>query len=193
MIGFIVRTALTLGTLFFTFWLFARGSWGWGITMILPLAILILSFFRHERIILALNQMRTGNTDRAYYHLKKITAPQMMVKRQQAYYYYLIAMLGAQENGMAKSEQMMRKALQIGLRSQMDQAVAHLHLASMCLQSGRKPEGLKLLDEAKRLDKDGMLKEQIKTMKTQATQVASKNQMRMMQMSGGRMRMGKPR
>lgn len=193
MLGFIVRTVLTLATLFFTVWLFARGSWGWGITMILPLAILILSFFRHERIILALNQMRMGNTEKAYYHLKKITAPQMMVKRQQAYYYYLIAMLGAQENGMSKSEQLMRKALQLGLRSSMDQAVAHMHIAGVCLQSGRKQEGLKMLDEAKRLDKDGMLSEQIKTMKKQATQVASKNQMRMMQMSGGRMRMGKSR
>jgi tetratricopeptide (TPR) repeat protein len=193
MIGFILRTVLTLSTLFFTVWLFARGSWGWGITMILPLAVLILSFFRHERIILALNQMRMGNTDKAYIHLKKITAPQMMIKRQQAYYYYLIGMLGAQENGLTKSEQLMRKALQLGLRSAMDQAVAHLHLAGMCLQSGRKQEGLKLLDDAKRLDKDGMLSDQIKTMKKQATQVASKNQMRMMQLSGGKMRMGKPR
>jgi hypothetical protein len=102
-------------------------------------------------------------------------------------------MLGTQEHGMAKSEQLMRKALSLGLRSAMDKAVAHMHLAGMCLQSGRKQEGLKLLDDAKRLDKDGMLTEQIKTMKKQATQVASKNQMRMMQMGGGRMRGGKPR
>jgi|688.fasta_scaffold106337_3 hypothetical protein len=193
MLGFIIRTVLTLATLAFTVYLFGSGSWGWGIFMILPLTILVFSFFRHERIILALNQMRVGNTEKAYMHLKKITAPQMMVKRQQAYYYYLIAMLGTQEHGMAKSEQLMRKALSLGLRSAMDKAVAHMHLAGMCLQSGRKQEGLKLLDDAKRLDKDGMLTEQIKTMKKQATQVASKNQMRMMQMGGGRMRGGKPR
>lgn len=193
MLGFIIRTVLTLATLAFTVYLFGNGNWGWGITMILPLAILIFSFFRHERIILALNQMRVGNTEKAYDHLKKITAPQMMVKRQQAYYYYLIAMLGTQEHGMAKSEQLMRKALSLGLRSGMDKAVAHLHLAGMCLQTGRKQEGLKLLDDAKRLDKDGMLSDQIKMMKKQATQVASKNQMRMMQLGGGKMRMGKPR
>jgi hypothetical protein len=193
MLGFIIRTVLTLATLAFTVYLFGSGSRGWGIFMILPLTILVFSFFRHERIILALNQMRVGNTEKAYMHLKKITAPQMMVKRQQAYYYYLIAMLGTQEHGMAKSEQLMRKALSLGLRSAMDKAVAHMHLAGMCLQSGRKQEGLKLLDDAKRLDKDGMLTEQIKTMKKQATQVASKNQMRMIQMGGGRMRGGKPR
>jgi tetratricopeptide (TPR) repeat protein len=193
MLGFIIRTVLSLATLAFTVYLFGNGNWGWGIFMILPLTILVFSFFRHERIILALNQMRVGNTEKAYEHLKKITAPQMMVKRQQAYYYYLIAMLGAQENGMAKSEQLMRKALSLGLRSAMDKAVAHMHLAGMCLQTGRKQEGLKLLDDAKRLDKDGMLTDQIKMMKKQATQVASKNQMRMMQMGGGRMKGGKPR
>lgn len=193
MLGFIIRTVLTLSTLAFTVFLFGNGNWGWGIFMILPLAILIFSYFRHERIILALNQMRVGNTEKAYDHLKKITAPQMMVKRQQAYYYYLIAMLGTQEHGLGKSEQLMRKALGLGLRSAMDKAVAHMHLAGMCLQSGRKQEGLKLLDDAKRLDKDGMLTEQIKMMKKQATQVASKNQMRMMQLGGGRMRGGKPR
>lgn len=193
MLGFIIRTVLTLATLSFTVYLFANGSWGWGIFMILPLTILVFSFFRHERIILALNQMRVGNTDKAYMHLKKITAPQMMIKRQQAYYYYLIAMLGTQEHGLGKSEQLMRKALSLGLRSAMDKAVAHMHLAGMCLQTARKQEGLKLLDEAKRLDKDGMLADQIKMMKKQATQVASKNQMRMMQLGGGKMRMGKPR
>lgn len=193
MLGFIIRTVLTLATLAFTVYLFGNGNWGWGIFMILPLTILGFSFFRHERIILALNQMRVGNTEKAYEHLKKVTAPQMMIKRQQAYYYYLIAMLGAQENGMAKSEQLMRKALSLGLRSAMDKAVAHMHLAGMCLQTGRKQEGLKLLDDAKRLDKDGMLSDQIKMMKKQATQVASKNQMRMMQMGGGRVKSGKPR
>lgn len=193
MISFLLRSTIALATLGFTVFLFARGSWGWGIFMILPLAIIILSFFRHERIILALNQMRVGNTDKAYEHLKKITAPQFMVKRQQAYYYYLIGMLGTQEHGLGKSEQLMRKALSLGLHSKMDQAVANMHLAGMCLQNGRKPEGMKLLDEAKRLDKDGMLSDQIKMLKKQATQVASKNQMRMMQLSGGKMRMGKPR
>jgi hypothetical protein len=52
---------------------------------------------------------------------------------------------------------------------------------------------MRLLDESKRLDTDGMLADQLKMMKKQATQVASKNQMRMMQMSGGRMRGGRPR
>jgi tetratricopeptide (TPR) repeat protein len=188
MVTFLIRTLITLATLAFTVYLFSIERLGWGITMILPLALLILSFFRHERIILALNKMRLGDTDKAYAHLKKITAPQLMVKRQQGYYYYLMAMMGMQDNGMAKSEQLMRKALNIGLRSNMDKAVAHMHLASMCLQTARKQEGLKLLDEAKRLDKDGMLTDQLKMMKKQATQVASKNQMRMMQMSGGRQR-----
>jgi hypothetical protein len=115
------------------------------------------------------------------------------VKRQRAYYYYLVGMLGAQELGLNKSEQMLRKALTIGLRTNMDKAVAHMHLGGICLQSGRKREAVLLFDEAKKLDKDGMLADQLKMLKKQASMVASKNQMRMAQLSGGKMRGGKVR
>jgi hypothetical protein len=42
------------------------------------------------------------------------------------------------------------------------------------------------LNEAKKLDNSGMLKEQIKMMQGQLQQTPSKNQMRMAQMMGGR-------
>ena len=46
------------------------------------------------------------------------------------------------------------------------------------------------LDEAKKLDKSGMMKEQISQMQKQLQMgVPSKNQMRMAQMSGGRQKM----
>jgi hypothetical protein len=75
----------------------------------------------------------------------------------------------------------------------MDKAVAHMHLGGICLQTGRKREAMILFDDAKKLDKDGMLSEQLKMLKKQATMVASKNQMRMAQLSGGKMRVGKVR
>ena len=64
MIGFIVRIALALSSLGFNIYLFASGHWGWGISFIFITALIIASFFRNENMILALNQMRVGNTDR---------------------------------------------------------------------------------------------------------------------------------
>ena len=65
MTGFIIRIAIAALSLGFNVWLFATGHWGWGITFLLVTAIIILSFFRNENMILALNQMRVGKTDKA--------------------------------------------------------------------------------------------------------------------------------
>jgi hypothetical protein len=64
--------------------------------------------------------------------------------------------------------------------------MARMHLAGICAQSGRKKESLSLLSEAKKLDKSGMMKDQIRTMQQQLQMAPSKNQMRMAQMMGGR-------
>ncbi|GAA0874118.1 hypothetical protein GCM10009118_05260 [Wandonia haliotis] len=193
MISFIIKSVLAVLSVFFTVYFFATGFWGWGISFVLVSALVIVTFFRNEQIILALNQMRIGNHEKAYTILKRITHPQLLIKRQQAYYYYLTGMLGAKEMGLNKSEQFLRKALSIGLKTNQDKAVAHMHIGGICLQTGRKREAINMFDEAKRLDKDGMLSDQLKMLKKQASQVASKNQMRMAQMGGGRMRTGKVR
>ena len=137
-------------------------------------------------MLLALNQMRIGNHEKANKYLKRISRPDLMPKKQHAYILYLQAMLGTQELGFARSEQMLRKAMSLGLRTAQDQAVAKMHLAGICAQTGRKTEAQTLLSEAKKLDKNGVMREQITTMQKQLTQVASKNQMRMAQMSRGR-------
>jgi hypothetical protein len=186
MIGFILRILLAAGVLTSTVLLFATGHWGWGLTMIIPLAIVILTFFRNERMILALNQMRLGNTDKAKHHINKITAPQFLPKGQHAYVIFLQAVLNTQELGFTRTEQMLRQAISIGLRTGQDNAVARMHLAGICAQTGRKAEAEKLLAEAKKLDNTGMMKEQINMMLGQLKMAPSKNQMRMAQMMGGR-------
>jgi TM2 domain-containing membrane protein YozV len=186
MISFIIRCALAAASLFFTVALFYNGYWGWGICMILVTAVIGFTFFRNENMILALNQMRQGNTDKAKKHINKITHPQFLVKRQHAYVIFLQAVLNTQEFGFNKSEQMLRKAIGIGLRTGQDNAVARMHLAGICAQTGRKKEALTLLAEAKKLDTSGMMTDQIKQMQGQLKVAPSKNQMRMAQMAGGR-------
>jgi hypothetical protein len=186
MIGFSIRILVALATLALTVYLFVTEHWGWGITMIFPLAIVILSFFRNENMILALNQMRLGNTDKARYYINKISHPNLLPRRQHAYVIFLQAVMNTQEIGFAKSEQMLRKALSLGLRTDQDNAVARMHLAGICVQTGRKAEADKLLAEAKKMDKTGMVKEQIAMMQNQMKMAPSKNQMRMAQMMGGR-------
>jgi Flp pilus assembly protein TadD len=193
MTGFILRIFIALVLLGGTVGLFLTGFWGWGITSVFPLAIVIFSFFRNEQVILALNQMRLGNQEKAKKHINRITAPQYMTRRQHAYVLYLKALMNAQELGFAQSEQLLRKSLSLGLRTNEDNAVARMHLAGICAQTGRRPEASTLLTEAKKYDKSGMLKDQIKMLQSQMQAVPSKNQMRMAQMMGGRKKMPKMR
>lgn len=178
--------AATLGG---TVYLFYDGYWGWGITMILPTIIVGFSFFRNENMILALNQMRLGDTDKAKKYISRISHPQFLPKKQHAYVLFLKAVLNTQELGLAKSEQLLRKAMQMGLRTGQDNAVARMHLAGICAQTGRRKEAVSLLNEAKKLDNSGVMKDQITLMQKQLQGAPSKNQMRMSQMMGGRRKM----
>lgn len=187
MIGFIIRTILALAAVSFNVYLFYVGSWGWGITFIFVTALIILSFFRNENVILALYQMRLGKQEKAWKYLNRIKSPQFLPRKQHAYVIYLKGMLGLQQDlGFTKCEQLIRKALDLGLRTQQDTAVAKMQLAGICMQTGRKREAQTLISEAKKLDKNNMLKEQLDMMKKQMGMVASKNQMRMAQMHKGR-------
>ena len=194
MIGFIIRCIVAALTLGFNTYLFYTGYWGWGICMIFISALVGLSFFRNENMILALNQMRTGNTDKALKYINRITHPQFMPRKQHAYILFLQAVMGSQQAGMAtSSENKLRKAIGLGLRKPEDNAMARMHLAGICAQTGRKKEALSLLSEAKKLDGSGMMKDQIRTMQQQLQAAPSKNQMRMAQMMGGRKKSPKMR
>ena len=104
MTGFIIRCAIAALALFFNVYLFVSGHWGWGITFIFVTAIIILSFFRNENMILALNQMRVGNTEKAKKYINRIGAPQMLPRKQHAYVLFLQAVMNTHEFGFSKSE-----------------------------------------------------------------------------------------
>lgn len=193
MLAFIIRILFAAVATGFNVYLFATNHWGWGITFIFVTALIILSFFRNENVLLALNQMRIGNTDKAKKYIDKITHPQFLPKRQHAYVLFLKAVMGGQELGFAQSEKLLRRAMELGLRTPEDNAVARMHLAGICAQTGRKSDAVSLLAEAKKLDKNGMMRDQIKMMQSQLQMAPSKNQMRMAQMMGGRKKTPKMR
>ena len=146
-------------------YLFYLGWIGTGILMVLPLLIVGLLIWRHERIVIAMYHMRKQNMDKAYYHVSKIGHPEALPKRQEAYVYYLLGLTGSQVNSMAKSESLLRKALNTGLKNDLDKAFAKVQLAAFAMQKRRKREAMNLLAEVKKLDKDGLLNEQVRMLK----------------------------
>lgn len=89
MIGFLLRIAVATLALGLNIYLFYIGSWGWGISMLFVTALVILSFFRNPTMILALNQMRIGNTDKAYKYINRVSSPEFLPKKQHAYVIFL--------------------------------------------------------------------------------------------------------
>lgn len=188
MIGLIIKILATLGMISLTAYQFAIGHWGWGIFLIFLCAIPPLLIFRNENILMAFNQIRLQKMDKAAKYLDRIKQPQYLVRGQHAYYYYLKGLTGSQSAGMGQTEKLFRKALDLGLRSDQDVAIAKMNVGAICMGSGRKREAEILLNEAKKLDKNGILVDQIKMLKKQMGRVTSQNQMRMAQMNKGKSR-----
>lgn len=106
--------------------------------------------------------------DKAKHYLAAITNYKSQLHHSQyGYFHYLTGLASAQESQPSRMENLMKKALEYGLNMKHDRAMANLNLAAIAISKGRKQEGQRLLEEAKRLDSSGMMTEQIKMMKDQ--------------------------
>lgn len=140
---------------------------GWGIVLVVLSAVPIFLYFKNENILLAFWQLRKQNMEKASKFLNNIKNYKTELhKNQYGYYHYLQGLVLAQDHP-TKVEPLMRKALEYGLNMKHDRAMATLNLAAGAISKGRKQEGQKLLEEAKRLDSAGMMTDQIKMLKDQ--------------------------
>ena len=147
----------------FAIYLFSiGGNIGNGIFVLFLSLIPIFLYFRNEFILLAFFQLRKQNLDGAKKWLDKIKNPELsLIKKQQGYYNYLNGILVSQTN-LNLAEKYFKNAVELGLTMNQDLAVAKLQLAGIAMTKRRKIEATKLLNEAKKLDKHNLLKDQIK-------------------------------
>ena len=150
---------------------FIEGYIGNGIFLILLSGIFIFLYFRNEIILLSFLRMRKQDMEGTERWLSKIKNPETaLVKKQQGYYNYLHGIIYSQKN-LTQAEKYFRKALRLGLNMSYDVAMAKLSLAGIAMQKRRKREATTLLQEAKKLDKNNMLTEQIKMMQQQMKKI----------------------
>jgi tetratricopeptide (TPR) repeat protein len=148
-------------------WQFTEGNIGNGIFILLIAAVVVALYFKNEYILLAFLKLRKQDFDGAKKLLDKIKSPEgALVRKQQGYYNYLNGLMLSQTN-LNAAEKYLKKAVELGLSMDQDLAMAKLNLAGIAMSKNRKIEAEKLLIEAKKLDKQGMLKEQITMMKAQ--------------------------
>ena len=150
---------------------FVEGYIGNGIFLILIASVFIFLYFRNEMILLAFLRMRKQDLDGTQKWLEKIKNPESaLTQKQQGYYNYLYGIIYSQKN-LTQAEKYFRKALKLGLNMDYDVAMAKLSLAGIAMQKRRKREATTLLQEAKKLDKNNMLTDQIKMMQQQMKRI----------------------
>ena len=157
-------------------WQFYETNTGNGIMFILLALIFVFLYFKNEMILLAFFQLRKQNFEGAKKWLDRISNPEAnLVRKQQGYYNYLNGLMVTQTN-MNEAEKYFRKAEKLGLSMSTDMAMVKLNLAGIAMTKNRKREAELLLSEAKKLDKQNMLDDQIKMMKQQMKRAGAPRQ-----------------
>ena len=158
---------LTIAALIIAFavYQFTLGNIGNGIMYILLSLIFVFLYFKNEFILLAFLKLRKQDFDGAKSWLNKIRNPEAaLITKQQGYYHFLHGIMVSQTD-VNESEKRFKKAVSLGLSMDHDMAMAKLNLAGIAFTKGRKQEATILLKEAESLDKQGVLKDQVKMMK----------------------------
>lgn len=157
----IIKGIIALASLAYTVYLFVQVKIWSGIFMLLLTALITVLVFRSVRMILAFLQVRQQKMDKAKKWLDRIN-PEHLWKRQKGYYYFLMGSANAEQASFAQSEKYFRQALSSGLRMDHDKAMVYLNLAVLTANKRKKREAITLLNEAKKYDTKGFLKDQIK-------------------------------
>lgn len=147
------------------------GFWGWGILTLFIGGIILLSFFFNENMIIAQYFLRKENTEKSEEWLLKIKDYEKELHKNQHGYYNLLIGLIESRKAPLKSEKYFKKALQLGMSMSHNTALAKLSLAGISMAKRNKREAQMYLSEAAKDDKNKLLADQIKMMKTQMAQM----------------------
>ena len=149
----------------------AFGFWGWGILVLFLGGFVLLSYFFNENMIIAQWFLRKEKSEKAEEWLLKITNYETQLNKSQHGYYNLLIGLIESRKSPLKSEKYFKKSLQLGMKMSHNTALAKLSLAGIAMAKRNKREAQMYLSEATKDDKNKLLTEQIKMMKTQMGQM----------------------
>ncbi len=166
-----IKIVLAVAAIGYAVYQFIESNIGNGIALIFLAVVFVFLYFKNELILLSFLRLRKQDFDGTLRWLEYIKNPQSaLTTKQQGYYFFLHGVIESQKN-LTKAERHFKKAISLGLNMKHDLAMAKLSLAGIVMQKRRKREATTLLNEAKKLDKQGMLTEQIKLMQQQLKKI----------------------
>jgi len=167
----IIKLFLAVLAISYSIFQFYENNIGNGIALILLSIIFIFLYYKNEIILIIFFKLRKQDFVGTEKWLKKIKNPESSLTiKQVGYYNYLWGIVYSQTN-LTQAEKFFKKAISIGLSMDHDLAMAKLSLAGILIQKRRKREATSLLNDAKKLDKQKMLLDQIKLMQQQMKRI----------------------
>ena len=166
-----IKIALAVLIFGYAIYQFTLGNIGNGIFLILLAGVPVLFFFRNEFLLLAFLRLRKQDMAGTKKWLDRIKNPETaLIPTHRGSYNYLYGIISSQNN-LTQAEKYFKTALKYGLNMSYDEAMARLSLAGIALQKRRKREAQEYLTQAKKLDKQNMLKDQIRMMQEQLKRI----------------------
>ncbi|MBK12922.1 MAG: hypothetical protein CL849_05265 [Crocinitomicaceae bacterium] len=157
----ILKFALAGGAIAYSVKLYSTGYIGSGIGMTIVGVLLGLTVLRSIRMILVALRIQQQKMDKARSTLEGIN-PKHLWKSNRGQYWFLKGNL-LLESSLNEAEKAFRQALEVGMKRDEEKAAVMLNLAAIQSSKRRPKEAKALLANAKRLDKKGMLKSDIRT------------------------------
>ena len=112
------------------------------LVMLSSVVLIIWGYFRNGTVYQAFKQLKQKNFDKAEKLLAVIKYPHVLNKNQKSYYHFAKGIIEHNKEHPDESYHQLKLALELGLRSENDTAIATLHMADIEL-------GRKNYDEAK--------------------------------------------
>lgn len=167
----VIKLILAVLSLGYGIYQFIDDYIGNGILFVLLTGMFVLLYFKNEIIFLSFLRLRKQDFLGTEKWLNRIpNIERNLVRKQQGYYSYLMGIIQSQKN-LTQAEKYFKAALKLGLSMNHDLAMAKMSLAGIYLQKRRKREAQQLLTEARKLDKHGMLKGQMKMIQQQMKKI----------------------
>tara|TARA_B100001093_G_scaffold149934_1_gene142649 strand:+ start:35 stop:550 length:516 start_codon:yes stop_codon:yes gene_type:complete len=166
-----IKLILALMSLGYSIFQFTENNIGNGIALFFLSLIIVFFYFKNEIILLAFLRMRKQDFEGTQKWLNMIKNPNSaLTQKQVGYYNFLNGIISSQSN-LTEAEKYFKKAISLGLSMNHDLAMAKMSLAGILMQKRRKREATNLLNEAKKIDKQRMLSDQIRIMQQQMKKI----------------------
>lgn len=150
------RIRLLLALVLLVYAIFVLFTFGMGRAWFAFLAVglLILTHFIYGTVWASFRQLQKGNFEKAENLINQIKRPDWLAKSAKSYYFLVQGIILMNKKDLDKGKDLLRKALEHGLRTQNDQALVLLNMAHISFLQQNPQEAMVYLKEGKQLKAD---------------------------------------